>query len=81
MTSAENRRSALARQAYGESRLASVTASAMPSIVERRNPVTPSTTISGAAPSGLAMTGVPHAMDSVITMPNGSGQSIGKTMA
>ena len=28
----------------------------------------------------IAMTGVPHAIDSIITSPNGSGQSIGKAM-
>ena len=34
-------------------------------------------TSSGADPSGKAITGVPHAIASVITRPNGSGQRIG----
>jgi hypothetical protein len=44
-------------------------------------PVTPSTTISGTAPQRHATTGVPHAMASIMTRPNGSGQSIGKRSA
>jgi hypothetical protein len=39
--------------------------------------VTPSSTISGAAPHGVPMIGVPHASASIITMPKGSGQAIG----
>ena len=44
----------------------------------RRNPVTPSSTSSGAAPQFVVTTGVPHAMASTMTSPNGSGQRIGK---
>src|SRR4029077_10377654 len=44
-------------------------------------PVTPSSTISGMAPSFQTITGVPNAMASITTRPNGSGQSIGKTSA
>ena len=36
------------------------------------NPVTPSTTTSPTAPARNATAGVPHAMASIMTMPNGS---------
>jgi hypothetical protein len=42
-------------------------------------PVSPSTTTSATEPRRSATTGVPHAMASIITMPNGSSQRIGKT--
>jgi hypothetical protein len=45
--------------------------------VRQINPVSPSTTTSGAAPMAMAMTGVPQAMDSAITSPKGSGQRMG----
>ena len=41
----------------------------------------PSSTTSGAAPPGQAMTGVPQASDSSITRPKGSFQRIGKSVA
>ena len=44
-------------------------------------PVTPSSMTSGTEPRLNAMTGVPHAMASIITSPNGSGQSIGTSSA
>ena len=46
-------------------------------------PVRPSSITSGTEPRLNAMTGVPQAMASIITRPNGSGQSIGtnSTMA
>ncbi len=44
-------------------------------------PVTPSSTISGTEPRLNAITGVPHAIASIITRPNGSGQSIGISRA
>ena len=44
-------------------------------------PVTPSSTTSGTEPRLNAMTGVPHAMASIMTRPNGSGQSIGISSA
>jgi hypothetical protein len=47
----------------------------------RRNPSTPSRMISGNAPAGRAMTGVPHASDSIDTSPNGSGQPPGIRLA
>ena len=46
----------------------------------RRKPVTPSATSSGAAPQFVVTTGVPHAMASTMTRPNGSGQRIGNSM-
>ena len=44
-------------------------------------PVTPSSTISGTEPHGNAITGVPHAIASIMTSPKGSGQSIGNISA
>ena len=43
--------------------------------------MTPSTTTSGADPSEVATTGVPHAIDSIITSPKGSGHWMEKTVA
>src|ERR1700730_13671306 len=44
-------------------------------------PVTPSSMTSGIDPQRNASTGVPHAMASIITRPNGSGQSTGNNRA
>src|SRR5437763_981300 len=44
-------------------------------------PVSPSTITSGTEPRGKPITGVPQASASIITSPNGSGQSIGKSKA
>src|ERR1043166_5679493 len=44
-------------------------------------PVTPSSTISGTEPFPKAMTGVPVAIASISTRPNGSGHSIGNSRA
>ena len=44
-------------------------------------PVSPWSTISGTEPQRQATTGVPQAMASIITRPNGSGQSIGNSSA
>ena len=44
-------------------------------------PLTPSSITSGTAPKRVAMTGVPQAIDSIITSPNGSSHSIGKRVA
>jgi hypothetical protein len=41
----------------------------------------PSSITSGTEPDLKAMTGVPHAMASIMTRPNGSGQSIGNSSA
>ena len=37
--------------------------------------------ISGTEPRGYAMTGVPKAIDSIMTRPKGSGQSMGNSRA
>ena len=44
-------------------------------------PETPSSITSGTEPRLNAITGVPQAMLSIITRPNGSGQSIGNSSA
>jgi len=44
-------------------------------------PVKPSSMTSGTAPRLKAITGVPQAIASIITRPNGSGQSIGASKA
>ena len=44
-------------------------------------PPRPSATTSGTAPRRVAITGVPQAIDSIITRPNGSSHSIGKSVA
>src|SRR4051812_11492956 len=44
-------------------------------------PVIPSSMTSGTEPDLKAMTGVPQAMASIMTRPNGSGQSIGNSNA
>ena len=44
-------------------------------------PVTPSSITSGTEPRLNATTGVPQAIASIITRPNGSGQSIGNSSA
>ena len=53
----------------------------MASSSSHRKPVVPSSTTSGAAPSGKARTGVPQAMASSITMPNGSFHRMGNSRA
>ncbi|MOA61610.1 hypothetical protein D3C78_1867930 [compost metagenome] len=50
-------------------------------MVSTRNPVAPSSMISGVEPQRKATTGVPQARASIITRPKGSGQSIGKSRA
>src|SRR5436305_1457844 len=44
-------------------------------------PLTPSSITSGTAPCRVAITGVPQAIDSIMTRPNGSSQSIGHSLA
>ena len=44
-------------------------------------PLRPSSITSGTAPWRVAITGVPHAIDSIMTSPNGSSHSIGKSVA
>ena len=45
------------------------------------NPLRPWSTTSGTEPQRQAITGVPQAMASIMTSPNGSGQSIGNRSA
>ena len=66
------------RRSIVSRRLTTSTASSM---VSTMNPVTPSSMISQTDPPGNAMTGRPQAMASIMTSPNGSGQSIGKSRA
>src|SRR5215831_874446 len=78
MRLAVNRRSNLARTRFRSNSgrcLIACIASASSSTMK---PVTPFSTTSGTDPRRNAITGVPHAMASIITSPNGSGQSIGK---
>jgi hypothetical protein len=70
-----------ARAAAGSSRRAAWIASGSWSEVSQTIPVTPSTTTSGTEPRRSATTGVPQAIASIITMPNGSSQTMGKTRA
>jgi adenylate cyclase len=56
-------------------------ACAASSILTTIRPVSPSSMISGTEPWWKASTGVPQAIASIITSPNGSGQSIGNRRA
>ena len=76
-----NRATASARHPSGDSSPTLAAASAMASIPETRNPVSPSVTTSGTAPIGSAITGVPHASASTIARPNGSGSRTGNSSA
>ena len=44
-------------------------------------PLRPCSITSGTAPRRVAITGVPQAIDSIMTRPKGSSQSIGKSVA
>lgn len=57
------------------------TACTASSSFSKTNPLTPCRITSGTDPLLLAITGVPQAMASIITSPNGSGQSIGNRRA
>ncbi len=81
MRSALNRRSNRARHAARDRDAARSTASTASSTPSTTNPVTPSSMTSGTEPRRHAITGVPHGIASAITMPNGSGQSIGNSSA
>ena len=76
---AVNRRSNAARQPRREISSSRPTASTPSSTVETTNPVSPSSRTSGTEPRRKAITGVPQAIASIITSPNGSGQSMGKS--
>ena len=78
---AVNRRSNAARQPGREISSSRPTASTASSIVETANPVSPSSRTSGTEPWRKAITGVPQAIASIITSPNGSGQLMGKSTA
>ena len=81
MATDEKRRSNRARIASRSSRCAWAAAATASSMVATRKPVAPSSMISGVEPQAKATTGVPQAMASIITRPNGSGQSMGKSRA
>jgi len=76
---AVNRRSNAARQPRREISSSRPTAATASSTVETMNPLSPSVRTSGTEPLRKATTGVPQAMASIITSPNGSGQSMGKS--
>ena len=57
------------------------TARTASSMLSTMKPVTPSVITSGTEPFRQAMTGVPQAIASIITRPNGSGQSMGNSKA
>jgi hypothetical protein len=53
----------------------------MPATSSPKKPSRPGRTISGSAPAGRAMSGVPQASDSIATSPNGSGHDPGMSVA
>src|SRR6266545_8403920 len=79
MTSAVKRLSNSSRHFWREISPILYTAATSSSTEEPINPVTPWRRTSGTEPHGLAITGVPQASASIITSPNGSGQSTGKS--
>jgi len=81
MRSAVKRRSNVRRHWTRDSSGSFATAATASSMVSQTKPVTPWSMTSGTEPRRKAITGVPHAMDSAMTIPNGSGQSIGNTSA
>ena len=81
MREALNRRSNVSRQRRRESAATRRTASTDWSMPSQTNPLTPWSIISGTDPRRNAMTGVPQAIASICTSPNGSGQSIGNNSA
>ena len=81
MRVAVNRRSNARRHARRSSAWTRLVASIASSRLLQMNPVTPWSRISGTDPPRMATTGVPHASDSIITRPKGSGQSIGNSKA
>src|SRR6266571_5615379 len=68
-----------ARQSAARSRSAWAIPAVSSPVLSQMTPVVPSTTTSGTEPERSATTGVPHAMASIMTMPNGSGQRIGNS--
>jgi hypothetical protein len=80
MRDTEKRRSKVSRH-FRRSMVVDAAAFTASSIVSTTKPSTPCVITSGTEPWRYAMTGVPHARDSIITSPNGSGQSMGKIRA
>ena len=81
MVLAVKRCSNLSRIALRERCESRSTAPIAPTSSSTMKPVTPSSTPSGTEPRLNAITGVPQAIASIITRPNGSGQSIGTSSA
>jgi hypothetical protein len=81
MAWAENRSWTRWRRTRGSSSPARSTAAAISSTEDTTTPVWPSATTSGTEPLPQAITGVPQAMASVMTSPNGSGHWIGNNNA
>jgi hypothetical protein len=81
MASAENRSFTQARITWGSSSPSRWTAAAISFTEETTKPVSPSATTSGTDPLRQATTGVPQAMASVMTRPNGSAHWIGNSNA
>ena len=81
MRRAVKRRSNAARQPARSRRAQAATAATAASMEETMKPLTPFSITSGTDPHGQAIVGVPHAMASIITTPNGSGQSMGNRWA
>src|ERR1700761_5535063 len=77
MTATSKFRSTWRRQAAGSRSAAFLIAAGRSAGSSRMNPVTPSATTSGTEPRFSATTGVPQAMASIITMPNGSSPRAG----
>ena len=71
----------LRRQTAGSISSSRPTAATISSTSSQTKPVTPSSMTSCTEPLRSATTGVPAAMASIITRPNGSGQRMGKTKA
>ena len=76
-----NARAKARRQARRSSAAVAPTASTAAAMSSTTKPVTPSSMTSGTEPLRKATTGVPQASASIITRPNGSGQSIGNSKA
>src|SRR5215472_14590376 len=72
------KRSSKRRRTFSRDKWPSLSTAPMaPLTSSTTKPVSPSSTISGAEPRLKAITGVPQAIASIMTRPNGSGQSIG----
>jgi len=81
MRAAEKRSSTEARIATRSSSATRGTRSASAAASEPKKPSIPSRMISGSAPVGSASSGVPQAIDSIATSPNGSGHEPGMSVA